>query len=469
MTFNNQQLAKMDHACLWHPFTPMQQYLAGEPIIITQADGFELIDSAGLRYIDGFSSLWCNLHGHRVEKIDSAIRRQLGQVAHSTLLGLTNPTAIELAHKLVQIAPPPEPSRPGLGLTKVFFSDSGSSAVEVALKMAFQYHRNIGDGTAGSGKNSRRKFIAFRDAYHGDTIGSVSVGGIDIFHKVFSPLLFETTLVASPNEYYHPAGPNAGLAVLAEIEAILSKSSHEYCGLIIEPLIQAAAGMLTHPPGFLRTLSELVHRFGLLLIADEVATGFCRTGSLFACQQENVCPDLLCLGKGLTGGYLPVSATLTSQAIFDSFLGQADGTGYAGRTFFHGHTFSGNALGCAAGNASIDLIFKSNLPANLPAKVQLIKDSLAHLTNHPNVGDIRQCGMMAGIDLVEDRSARQNFDPARQMGFAVCQAAMKRGIMIRPLGDVVVLMPAPAMDLATLDKLLTGVIESINETFPAAY
>jgi adenosylmethionine-8-amino-7-oxononanoate aminotransferase len=339
--------------------------------------------------------------------------------------------------------------------------------VEVALKMAFQYYRNIGSGGS-IGKKPRRKFIAFRDGYHGDTIGAVSVGGIDIFHKVFSPLLFETTLVDSPNEYYHPAGCDAGQVVLAQIEAILSKSAQEYCGVIIEPLIQAAAGMLTHPPGFLHALSELTHRHGLLLIADEVATGFCRTGSLFACQQEQVCPDLLCLGKGLTGGYLPVSATLVSQAIFDSFSGMGDGTGYAGRTFFHGHTFSGNALGCAAANASIDLIFESLLPAQLPAKIKMIKDSLARLAGHPNVGNIRQCGMMVGIDLVENRAARKFFDPVRQIGSAVCRAAMKRGIMIRPLGDVVVLMPAPAMDLATLDKLLTGVTESINETFTAA-
>lgn len=449
-----QRLAQMDKSYLWHPFTPMKQYLWDEPIIITDAEGFELIDARGRRYIDGFSSLWCNLHGHRVRQIDAAVGEQLAHIAHSTLLGLSCEPAIELARRLIEISPRPAAS--GEGLTKVFFSDSGSAAVEVALKMAFQYYKNLGMTT-------RRKFIAFRDGYHGDTIGSVSVGGIDIFHKAFGPLLFETTFVDSPNAFCHAAGSRAGEVVLAEIDAILSARGDEYCAVIIEPLIQAAAGMLTHPSGFLRSLRDLTRRHGVLLIADEVATGFCRTGSLFACQQEGICPDLLCLGKGLSGGYLPVSATLTSQAIFDSFCGQADGTGYAGKAFFHGHTFSGNALGCAAANASIDLIFKSELLAHLPAKTRLIREKLAALAGHPNVGDIRQCGMMVGIELMEDPASRRFFDAGRQVGASVCRSAMSRGIMIRPLGDVVVLMPAPAMDMKTLERLLDTATACINE------
>lgn len=441
-------LRRLDKQYVWHPFTPMRQWLDGEPIVIESGEGFELIDTDGRRYIDGFSSLWCNLHGHRVEAIDEAIRRQLDKIAHSTLLGLVGEPASELAQRLVRSAP--------AGLEKVFYSDSGASAVEVALKMAYQYWQL-------RGQPKRRRFLAFHDAYHGDTLGSVSVGGIDIFHRIFRPLLFETTFVDSPCPYYHPAGDGAGQAVLAAIDQELARAGGEYCAVVAEPLIQAAAGMLTHPSGFLRSLRELTQRHDVLLIADEVATGFCRTGALYACQQEQVSPDFMCLGKGLTGGYMPVSATMTTRAVFDAFCGEADGTGYAGRTFYHGHTFSGNALGCAAAVASFDLIASSELLTHLPGKIDLIRRRLGALAEHPNVGDIRQCGMMVGIDLVQDRPRRQPFDVARHVGSGVCDLARRRGAMIRPLGDIVVLMPAPAMDEATLDQLLTVTVESIQD------
>lgn len=445
--------AQLDKAHLWHPFTPMKQWLASDQIVIEAAEGFELIDTAGRRYVDGFSSLWCNLHGHRVKQIDNAIRDQLGKVAHSTLLGLASIPSIELARRLVEIAPAGDGPR----LTKVFLSDSGATAVEVAVKMAFQYWHI-------RGQHSRRKFIAFKESYHGDTLGGVSLGGIDIFHRIFAPLLFETTFVQSPCQFYHPSGDGAADAVLAEIDAILSRH-REYAAIVLEPLIQAAAGMLTAPMGFLKRLREMADRHGVLLIADEVATGFGRTGTMFACQREGVAPDLMCLGKGLTGGYLPVAATLASGEIFDAFCGEDEGTGYAGRVFFHGHTFTGNALGCAAANASIDLISSSGLLGELPGKVDRIAEALRPLREHPNVGDIRQCGMMVGIDLVQSREPREFFPAARRVGSAICNLAMKRGIMIRPLGDVIVLMPAPAMDDPTLDRLLDCAVESIHEYF----
>lgn len=445
-----QNLVEMDKAHVWHPFTPMKQFLAGEPTIFDRGEGFELIDIHGRRFIDGFSCLWCNLHGHRVPQIDGAIREQLDKIAHSTLLGFASTPSIELAHRLARVVP--------AGLTKAFFSDSGASAVEVALKMAFQYFQNIG-------QPRRKRFIAFREGYHGDTIGSVSVGGIDIFHKIFKPMLFDTTFVDSPNPFYHPAGHSAGQVVLEQLDKLLGSAGGEYCAVIIEPLIQAAAGMLTHPVGFVKGLRELTRKHGLLLIADEVATGFCRTGKLFACEHEHVSPDLLCLGKGLSGGYLPVSVTMASQAIFDSFCGEADGTGYAGKAFFHGHTFGGNALGCAASVASMDLIFSSGLLEQLPAKVELMRRRLAELADHPNVGDIRQCGLMAGIDLVARREPRTFFGETLRVGPAVCDLARKRGLIIRPLGEIVVLMPAPAMDMDTLDRLLTGTVESVREYF----
>ena len=423
----------------------MRQYIESEQIVIESGDGFELIDTRGKRYIDGFSSLWCNLHGHRVPQIDAAVRDQLGRVAHSTLLGLASVPSIELAARLAGAMPPSMAE-----LTKTFFSDSGASAVEVALKMAFQYYRNIGQA-------KRRRFIALRDGYHGDTLGAVSVGGVEAFHKLFGPLLFEATFVDTPNAYYNPAGADG---TLEQIDRALAAHAGEYCAVILEPLIQAAGGMLTHPAGFLRKLRELTRRHDVLLIADEVATGFCRTGRLFACEHEGVGPDMLCLGKGLTGGYLPVAATMTTPRIFDAFRGEPE----EGRTFYHGHTFTGNALGCAAAMASIDLIFSSGLLATLGDKVELIGRHLRPLADHPNVGDIRQCGMMVGIELVRDRAGKKPFAPSRGSAAAVCREAVRRGLMIRPLEDIVVLMPAPAMDSPTLERMMNITVEAIRNT-----
>ncbi len=444
----NPLIAK-DDEFVWHPFTPMRQWPGGADDpgrLIVAGDGFYLIDDQGRRFIDGFSSLWCNLHGHRVAAIDDAIRTQLGKIAHSTLLGHAQTASIELAQRLVRLTPEP--------LKKVFYSDSGATAVEVALKMAYQYWRN-------RGQSERRKFVALRESYHGDTVGSVSLGGIDAFHRIFRSLLFEATFVDCPNAYHHPAGDEAGHVALRQIDALLTECPGEYCAMIVEPLCQGAAGMLTHPPGFLAGVRELTAKHDVLLIVDEVATGFCRTGTLFACQQENVAPDLMCLGKGLTGGYLPVAATMATQEIFDAFKGDIS----EGKTFYHGHTFTGNALGCAAGVASVDLIEQSGLLEALPGKIDLMRRRLAELGDHPSVGDIRQCGMMAGIELVADRDGRKPFDPTQRIGAAVCLRARDRGVIIRPLGDVVALMPAPAMDADTMDELLRVVVETIDEFF----
>ncbi len=444
--FDPERIVQMDKRYVWHPFTPMKQYMESEAPMITDAEGFELIDVHGRRFIDGFGSLWCNLHGHRVEQIDQAIQDQLGRVAHTTLLGHGSPPSARLARKLVQASPS--------GLRKVFYSDSGATAVEVAQKMAFQYFHN-------KGQTLRTRFIAFDQGYHGDTIGAVSVGGIDAFHRIFSPLLFETFLVDSPCPYRHPAGADAGQAVLEQVEKIFEQHPGRICALIVEPRIQGAGGMLTHPDGFLRGLREITRRHESFLIADEVATGFARTGKLFACGHEQVCPDLMCLGKGLTGGYLPVAATLTTQEIFDGFCGEIA----EDKTFYHGHTYTGNALGCAAGVASFDLIFSSGLLESLPAKIDLIADGLSPLSDHPRVGQIRQAGMMVGIELVEDRRTKQRFDPRRRIGPAVCAAAKAEGIITRPLGDVITLMPAPAMDCATLKRLVDGIVSTIRRFF----
>jgi adenosylmethionine-8-amino-7-oxononanoate aminotransferase len=439
-------LAQLDKRYVWHPFTPMKQYIESDPTIITDAEGFELIDSRGRRYIDGFGSLWCNLHGHRVPEIDRAIRAQLDRVAHTTLLGHGSPPSVALADRLVQASP--------ASLRKVFYSDSGATAVEIAQKMVFQYFHNLG-------QKQRTRFIAFRSGYHGDTIGAVSVGGIDAFHRIFSPLLFETHFVSSPCPYRHPAGVDAVPAVLEEIEQVLRSHPGQICAVIVEPLIQGAGGMLTHPEGFLRDLFELTRRYETFLIADEVATGFFRTGRMFACEKEGVSPDLMCLGKGLTGGYLPVAATLTTQEIFEGFCGEIA----EDKTFYHGHTFTGNALGCAAGVASFDLIHSSGMPEAMPGKIDLLANALAPLGEHPHVGQIRQAGMMVGIEIVEDKATGRGFDPRRRTGAGICAAAKARGVITRPLGDVVTLMPAPAMDLATLERLIEAIVATIREYF----
>ena len=443
------RLLAADAQCVWHPFTPMRQWPggAGDPgRLIVAGEGFHVIDAQGRRFVDGFSSLWCNLHGHQVARIDRAIRDQLDRIAHSTLLGHAQTASIDLAERLVRLTPP--------GLGKVFYSDSGATAVEVALKMAYQYWHN-------RGQVERRRFIALRESYHGDTIGSVSLGGISTFHEVFHPLLFETTFVDCPNAYRHPAGPEAGHVALRQIEALLTDSPGEFCAVIVEPLCQGAAGMLIHPAGFLAGVRELPRSHDTLLIAAEVAPGFARTGKLFACAHEQVSPDLMCLGKGLTGGYLPIAATMATQDIFDAFCGDLT----EGKTFYHGHTYTGNALGCAAAVASIDLIAESGLLESLPAKVEQIRTRLAGLADHPNVGDIRQCGMMVGIELVADKAAKTPFDLAKRVGADVCLRARDRGVIIRPLGDVVVLMPAPAMDQATLADLLAAVTDTIHDFF----
>ncbi|NQU75209.1 MAG: adenosylmethionine--8-amino-7-oxononanoate transaminase [Planctomycetes bacterium] len=446
VSHRSDRLRRTDQRCLWHPFTPMRLWLADEPVVIERGEGFWLIDTDGRRYIDGVSSLWCNVHGHRVEQLDEAIRGQLDKIAHSTLLGLACDVSIELAEALLPVA------SIGGELTRVFYSDSGSEAVEIALKIAYQYWQN-------KGQPKRRRFIALREGYHGDTVGSVSLGGIDLFHKIYHPLLFETIFVDSPCPQFHPAGENAGEAVLDQLDVVMRTHRGEICAVTVEPLIQGAGGMLTHARGFLQGLRELTRRHDVLLIADEVATGFGRTGRMFACHHEGVACDLMCMAKGLTGGYLPLAATLTTEEIFEAFLGEPT----EGKTFYHGHTYTGNALACAVALASLKRFQTERVIERMAPKIDLITRRLAEMRPLPNVARTRQCGFMVGIDLA--RADGKPFDLAARTGAAVCQAARRCGIIIRPLGDTVVLMPAPAMDAETLDRLLAGVTETIDAFF----
>ena len=416
--------AAADHAHLWHPFTPQAEWTAEEPLVIERAQGCELIDADGRRYIDGVSSLWCNVHGHRHPWIDGAVRAQLRHVAHTTLLGLTHPPAIELAERLVAIAPP--------GLTRVFYSDSGSTAAEIALKMAFQYWQQRGGGHA-----RRTRFISLRDSYHGDTVGSVSVGGIDLFHSLYRPLLFDT-LKAEPGD--------AG-----DMERLLAEHGDEVAAVIMEPLVQGAAGMVVHPDGYLRDVRELCDRHGALLILDEVATGFGRTGRMFACEHEDVAPDFLCLAKGLTGGYLPLAATLASERIYEGFLGEHEEF----RTFFHGHTYTGNPLACAAALATLDLFEQERTLERLRPKIDLLGELLEPIAAHPAVAEVRRRGLMTGIELADH--------PVElRMGHRVTLEARSRGAIVRPLGDVVVLMPPLAIAEPELRRLVSITAEAID-------
>ncbi|MEX2448971.1 MAG: adenosylmethionine--8-amino-7-oxononanoate transaminase [Solirubrobacterales bacterium] len=423
--------AQLDRDHLWHPFTQQQGWVEEDPLMIERAEGAQLIDAEGRRYIDGVSSLWCNVHGHRHPGIDAAVGEQLERVAHSTMLGLSHPGAAELAARLVEIAPP--------GLSRVFYSESGSTATEIALKMAFQYQRQRG------GQHARRtSFVHLRQAYHGDTIGSVSVGGIDLFHSTYRPLLFQT----------HAAEPGDA----ADLERVLCAHEEEVAAVILEPLVQGAAGMLVHPPGYLRAARELCDRFGVLLICDEVATGFGRTGTMFACEQEDVAPDLLCLAKGLTGGYLPLAATLATERIYEGFLGAHEEY----RSFFHGHTYTGNPLACAAAIASLDAFEEERTLERLGPKIELLGELLGEVAAMPEVSEVRRRGTMVGIDLGEH-------DPALRLGHRVTLEARRRGAIVRPLGDVVVLMPPLSIGEAELRQLVGVTAASIAAAHASAH
>ncbi len=432
-------LKAKDFRSVWHPFTQMQGWFEEEPLIIERAEGSTLIDVLGNRYLDGVASLWANLHGHRRPEIDAAVAEQLTRFAHSTLLGLSAAPAIELADALVQRAP--------AGLTRVFFSDNGSSAAEIALKMAFQYFRQ-------SGHPERRKFLAFGEAYHGDTIGAVSAGGIDLFHDIFRQLLFE--VVRAPSPAHDPDG--------REVRRLIAEHAHELAALVIEPLVQGAAGMLLQPRGYLKKLREACNASGILLIADEVATGFGRTGTFFAVEQEDVVPDLMCVAKGITGGYLPLAATLATEEIFNGFLGPHESR----RTFFHGHTYTGNALACAAALASLRIFETDHTLEKLQPKIRQLTAWLEGLRAHPHVVEVRQCGFMAGIELVESKSPRRDYPAPTRMGHQVTREARRHGAIIRPLGDVVVLMPPLSIADQELERLLDITARAIETATASA-
>jgi len=435
-----QPLEHIDKKYLWHPFTQMQDWEKEQQIIIESGTGCTLTDIQGKKYLDGVSSLWVNVHGHRKKELDQAISKQLKKIAHSTLLGLSNVPAVQLAEKLVGVAPK--------GLTKVFYSDNGSTAIEISLKIAFQFWQQ-------KGPQYQRKtgFISLTEAYHGDTIGSVSVGGIDLFHKIYTPLLFKSYKIETPSCYrcrYGLSHPDCQMTCVMHAEKTIQKYASGTAALIIEPLVQGAAGMLLQPPGYLRRIRDLCTKYDILMIADEVATGFGRTGKMFACEHEKVVPDIMAVAKGITGGYLPLAATLTTGEIHAGFLGAY----HELRTFFHGHTYTGNPLACAAAIANIDLFKKENTLLKLQPKITFLAKELRQFRELAQVGDIRQKGFMVGIELVRNKITREPYSLEEKIGVRVSQECRKNGLIIRPLGNVIVLMPPLTISLKELGRMV---------------
>jgi len=433
---------------IWYPFTQMQEFARHSPLIITAAQGCWLVDEQGKRYLDGVSSLWANVHGHQHPGIDRTVKEQIGRVAHTTMLGLSHPGGIELARQLVKLAPD--------GLTRIFYSDSGATAVEIALKIAYQYWRLRGE-------KQRYRFLKLSEAYHGDTIGAVSLGGMDLFHERFDRLLFDTVKVPTPHTYRHPFPVNDEREIVeryfALAEELIEKHAGQACGFIVEPLVQGAAGMIVHPPGYLKHLRNLTRKHNMLLIADEVAVGFGRTGKMFASEWEDVSPDLMCLGKGITGGYMPLAATMATENIFSTFLGDFKEL----KTFFHGHTYTGNPLACAAALASL-AVFQDEKTLDVSVfgpKAQRYSEGMKKLEQLGHVGSVRYKGLMGGVELVKDKKTKKVYPFEDRVGHQVILAARKEGVMLRPLGDVIVLMPPLAISLQELDLLFDATAKAI--------
>jgi adenosylmethionine-8-amino-7-oxononanoate aminotransferase len=445
-SISTEQLRLWDKRHVWHPFTQMQEWARDEQIIIVKGEGCWLIDTEGTRYLDGVASMWTNVHGHCRRELNDALKNQVDRLEHSTLLGLASEQSIILAARLAEITPP--------GVDRFFYSDNGSTAMEVAVKMAYQYQVH-------AGRPERSRFITFRHAYHGDTLGAVSVGGIGIYHTTFKPLMFDTLQAPSPYCYRCELGccrSSCSMECVAALEALMADNDGLVAGLVIEPLVQGAGGMIVQPPGFLKRVRALCDRYDILMIADEVATGFGRTGAMFACQQEDVIPDIMAISKGIAAGYLPLAATVTTDKVYSAFLGSYSDL----KTFFHGHTFTGNPLACAVALKSLELFRQDNLLASLQTTIARLKQRLDEFVPMPHVGDVRQCGMAAGIELVENKETGAPFPWEKKVGIMVCLEARKRGVFTRPLGNTIVIFPPLVISNGELDLLLNVLQESIR-------
>ena len=447
MATYHDKLKQLDHTYLWHPFTQMQEWMGEDPVIISRGDGHYLVDDHGRKYLDGVSSLWCNVHGHRKKELDDALKDQIDRLAHSTFLGLSHVPGINLAHKLIEIAPK--------GLQRVFYSDSGATAVEIAMKIAVQYWQ-LKDDT------QRIRIATLAESYHGDTVGSMSLGYSETFHRYHKSLLFPVIRLTPPHVFRYYQGMAETEAVAAAINDAAEKFAEHgqtLAAMVIEPLMQGAAGMWSQPVGYLQALRDLCRRHGIIFIVDEVATGFGRTGKMFACNHADIAPDILCVAKGITGGYLPLAATLTTEEIFAAFLGEYKEF----KTFFHGHTYTGNPLGCAVAIANLELFAKEDVVERMQPGVAMLQQRLRdEFSALPHVSDVRQWGFMVGIELAQDAATRQSYPPEKRIGHQVILEARKRSVMIRPLGDVIILMPPLSITDAELSTLLDVVYDCID-------
>ncbi|MGO9061288.1 MAG: adenosylmethionine--8-amino-7-oxononanoate transaminase [Candidatus Binataceae bacterium] len=444
----NRRLADADHSYLWHPFTQMRTWLADEPLIIERGEGNYLIDVNGKRYLDGVSSLWCNVHGHRKARLDQALRDQIDRIAHSTMLGLSNTAAIELAEKLIEIVP--------AGLRRVFYSDSGAEAVEVAARIAAQYWQL-------AGQPERTLFVTLNESYHGDTVGAASLGYSEPFHRHIRSLLFHTVKTPPPHLFrfqQRMASGAADDAALTVARRIFEQNRNEVAALVIEPLMQGAAGMWSHSAAYLSGMVEMARVAGALVIVDEVATGFGRTGRMFACEHVEVSPDLMCLGKGITGGYLPLAATVTTERVFEAFMGRPEEF----RAFYYGHTYTGNPLAAAAAIANLEIFRDEQVIERIQPIIGVLREALdSRFARHPKVADIRQWGLMAGVEIMESPGDRRAFPYSAQTGARIAKAARKAGVLVRPLGDVMVFMPPLSITAAEIEMLVDALFAATCE------
>lgn len=405
---------------LWHPYTQMKDYEKYPPLLIEKAEGIKLFDGEGNYYYDTISSWWCNVHGHNHPKIRAAINEQMSKIDHVMFAGFTHRPAIELAERLNGILPE--------GLRRVFYSDNGSTAVEIGLKMSFQYWRNRGE-------SQRTKFVSFDAAYHGDTIGTMSVGGDSVFNEAFRPLLFDSYKVPTPYCYRCPCGKDEGscsLECFGFLEELVEKEGGRISGMIFEPLLLGAGGMIMYPADYLRRAEKLCREYGIHLILDEVATGFGRTGEMFASQKAKVTPDIICISKGLTSGTMPFAATVTTEEIYDGFYD--DYSKY--KTLYHGHTYTANPIGCAAALACLDIFEEEKTMEGVRELVPVFEEKLTRFKELPHAGDVRNVGMVGAVELVKDKGTKEGFDPADRTGFRIYQELLKRKLILRPLGDV---------------------------------
>lgn len=442
---NIEQLYELGNKHMWLPFTQMKDY-EENPLIIASGEGVKVKDVHGNEYLDAYSSLWLNVHGHRKKEIDEAIKKQLDSIAHSTLLGAMNIPSIKLAARLIEIAP--------RSLSRVFYSDSGATSVEIAIKMAYQYWQN-------EGFTKKTKFVALNNGYHGDTVGAMSVGSIDLYHSVYSKLLFASYTIPFPSTYHHPSG-DAEIAKQESLQAVrelFKEKSDEIAGIFVESIMQGAGGMNLMPPGYLKELEKLCREFDVFLIVDEVATGFGRTGKMFAVEHEEVQPDIMTIAKGITGGYLPIAATLTSERIYNAFYADYSEM----KTFFHGHSYTGNQLGCAAALANLDLFENENLVEEAAKKADYVQEKLKQVAALPHVGDVRQLGLICGIELAENKATKKPFPAEKRTAYQATLRMREKGLLTRPLGDVIVFMPPLAATYHELDEMISIMKDVIQE------